>query len=44
MHGVFDERNDFEAGPKTVNDIWKIIPFENYLVTAALTAGRDQKR
>jgi len=36
MHGVFDE-NNFEAGPKTVNDIWGLIPFENYLVTAALT-------
>lgn len=36
MHGVFDERNNFAAGPKTVNDIWKLIPFENYLVTAEL--------
>ena len=38
MHGVFDERNNFVAGPKTVEDIWKLMPFENYLVTAALTA------
>jgi 2',3'-cyclic-nucleotide 2'-phosphodiesterase/3'-nucleotidase len=37
MHGVFDEKNDFIAGPKTVNDIWNLIPFENYLVTADLT-------
>ena len=37
MHGVFDERNNFEAGPKTVNDIWNLIPFENYVVTADLT-------
>ena len=37
MHGVFDDRNNFIAGPKTVNDIWNIIPFENYLVTAELT-------
>jgi 2',3'-cyclic-nucleotide 2'-phosphodiesterase/3'-nucleotidase len=37
MHGVFDERNNFVAGPKTVKDIWDLIPFENYLVTAALT-------
>jgi 5'-nucleotidase / UDP-sugar diphosphatase len=37
MHGVFDERNNFMAGPKTVNDIWDLIPFENYLVTAELT-------
>jgi 2',3'-cyclic-nucleotide 2'-phosphodiesterase/3'-nucleotidase len=36
LHGVFDE-NDFEAGPKTVNDLWELIPFENYVVTAALT-------
>jgi 2',3'-cyclic-nucleotide 2'-phosphodiesterase (5'-nucleotidase family) len=37
MHGVFDERNNFVAGPKTVKDTWDLIPFENYLVTAALT-------
>ena len=37
MHGVFDERNNFSAGPKTVNDIWNLIPFENYIVTAELT-------
>jgi 2',3'-cyclic-nucleotide 2'-phosphodiesterase (5'-nucleotidase family) len=37
MHGVFDERNNFVAGPKTVKDIWDLIPFENYLVTAELT-------
>ncbi len=35
MHGIFEEKN-FEPGPKTVNDIWKLIPFENYLVTATL--------
>lgn len=39
MHGVFDERTNFAVGPKTVNDIWTLIPFENYLVTAALTAN-----
>src|SRR5438128_5749752 len=37
MHGVFDEKNNFVAGPKTVNDIWNLIPFENYVVTAELT-------
>jgi 5'-nucleotidase / UDP-sugar diphosphatase len=37
MHGVFDERNNLVAGQKTVNDIWNLIPFENYLVTAELT-------
>jgi 5'-nucleotidase / UDP-sugar diphosphatase len=38
MHGVFDERNSFVAGPKTIADIWNLIPFENYLVTAELTS------
>ena len=38
MHGVFDERNNFVAGPKTVYDAWNLIPFENSLVTAQLTA------
>jgi len=37
MHGVFDEKNNFVAGPKTVNDIWNLIPFENFVVTAELT-------
>ena len=36
MHGVFEQKN-FEAGAKTVNDIWELIPFENYIVTAILT-------
>jgi 2',3'-cyclic-nucleotide 2'-phosphodiesterase/3'-nucleotidase len=36
MHGVFDEKRDFVAGPKTVNDIWNILPYENYVVTAGL--------
>jgi 2',3'-cyclic-nucleotide 2'-phosphodiesterase (5'-nucleotidase family) len=36
FHGVFDERSDFVAGPKTVNDTWNILPYENYLVTAKL--------
>jgi 2',3'-cyclic-nucleotide 2'-phosphodiesterase (5'-nucleotidase family) len=39
MHGVFNERNNFVAGPKTMKDIWDLIPFENYLVTAQLTPG-----
>jgi 2',3'-cyclic-nucleotide 2'-phosphodiesterase (5'-nucleotidase family) len=38
MHGVFEERNNFVAGPKTVDDAWNLIPFENYVVTAQLTA------
>jgi 2',3'-cyclic-nucleotide 2'-phosphodiesterase/3'-nucleotidase len=36
MHGVFDERSNFVAGPKTVNDIWNVLPYENYVVTAEL--------
>ena len=37
MHGVFDEENDFVAGPKTVSDVWNVLPYENYLVTAELS-------
>src|SRR5581483_3963795 len=37
MHGVFDDKADLIAGPKTVNDVWNIIPFENYIVTAQLS-------
>jgi 2',3'-cyclic-nucleotide 2'-phosphodiesterase/3'-nucleotidase len=38
FHGVFDESRDLSPGPKTVADIWGILPFENYIVTAELTA------
>ena len=37
FHGVFDDGNAFVAGPKTVNEVWNLIPYENYLVTAELT-------
>src|SRR5262249_25210379 len=37
FHGVFDETRDLPPGPKTVADIWNILPFENYVVTAELT-------
>src|SRR6266540_7133514 len=37
MHGTFDDKADLVAGPKTVNDVWKIIPYENYIVTAQLS-------
>ncbi len=37
MHGTFDDKADLIAGPKTVNDVWNIIPFENYIVTAELS-------
>jgi 5'-nucleotidase / UDP-sugar diphosphatase len=36
MHGVFDEKANLVAGPKTVKDIWNVIPYENYIVTAEL--------
>jgi 2',3'-cyclic-nucleotide 2'-phosphodiesterase/3'-nucleotidase len=36
MHGLFDDRDNFVAGAKTVDDVWKILPFENYVVTAEL--------
>jgi 5'-nucleotidase / UDP-sugar diphosphatase len=37
MHGVFDENANLIAGPKTVNDIWNVIPYENYIVTATFS-------
>src|SRR6266545_385726 len=37
MHGVFDEKANLVAGAKTVRDIWNVIPFENYVVTAELS-------
>jgi 2',3'-cyclic-nucleotide 2'-phosphodiesterase (5'-nucleotidase family) len=38
MHGVFDENAKLSAGLTTVNDIWNIIPYENLIVTATLSA------
>ena len=37
MHGVFDENANLVAGPKTVDDVWNVIPYENYIVTAELS-------
>jgi 5'-nucleotidase / UDP-sugar diphosphatase len=37
MHGTFDDKTDLVAGPKTVNDMWNVIPYENYIVTAQLS-------
>ena len=39
MHGVFDENANLTAGTKTVNDIWNVIPYENYIVTAELSSN-----
>ena len=38
MHGVFDENAKLSVGLTTVNDIWNIIPYENLIVTATLSA------
>ncbi len=37
IHGVFDANAQLVAGPKTINDIWNILPYENFIVTAALS-------
>src|SRR5213080_2171204 len=37
MHGAFDDRATLVAGPKTLNDIWNLLPYENYVVTAELS-------
>jgi 2',3'-cyclic-nucleotide 2'-phosphodiesterase (5'-nucleotidase family) len=37
MHGAFDDRAGLVAGSKTLNDIWNLIPYENYIVTAQLS-------
>jgi len=36
FHGLFEE-HAFRKGPKTIGDIWQILPFENFLVTGELT-------
>jgi 2',3'-cyclic-nucleotide 2'-phosphodiesterase (5'-nucleotidase family) len=38
FHGTFDT-GDLQPGPLTVADCWKIIPYENMLVTAEVTAA-----
>lgn len=37
FHGLFDERHAFKKGTKMVGDIWTILPYENFLVTAELS-------
>ena len=37
MHGTFDDKADLVAGTKTVDDVWNVIPYENYIVTAQLS-------
>jgi 2',3'-cyclic-nucleotide 2'-phosphodiesterase/3'-nucleotidase len=36
FHGVFDDKHVFKKGPKTIGDIWRILPYENCLVTGDL--------
>jgi len=36
IHGLFERRRPFEAGEKTVADLWPVMPFENYMMTADL--------
>ena len=38
MHGAFDDKATFAAGPKTLSDIWNLLPYENYIVTGQLCA------
>jgi 2',3'-cyclic-nucleotide 2'-phosphodiesterase/3'-nucleotidase len=40
IHGLFWPKGDVLAGPKTVNDIWEILPFENQVVTADLNPAQ----
>jgi 5'-nucleotidase / UDP-sugar diphosphatase len=40
MHGTFGDNVVLVAGPKTVNDVWNVIPFENYIVTAQLLSDQ----
>jgi 2',3'-cyclic-nucleotide 2'-phosphodiesterase/3'-nucleotidase len=36
FHGLFDE-HAFKKGPKTIGEIWQILPFENFLATSELS-------
>jgi 2',3'-cyclic-nucleotide 2'-phosphodiesterase (5'-nucleotidase family) len=40
FHGLLFPDGSIPAGPKTIRDLWKILPYENYIVTADL--DRDQ--
>ena len=37
FHGLFERQHVFKKGVKTIGDIWEILPYENFLVTAELT-------
>jgi 2',3'-cyclic-nucleotide 2'-phosphodiesterase (5'-nucleotidase family) len=36
LHGLFQDAEPIQPGRLTIADIWKIIPYENFLVTAEL--------
>ena len=36
MHGLFEAKQTLTPGPKTVADIWTILPYENQIVTVDL--------
>jgi 2',3'-cyclic-nucleotide 2'-phosphodiesterase (5'-nucleotidase family) len=38
MHGTFGDKAELVVGPKSLRDVWNVIPFENYIVTAHLSA------
>jgi 2',3'-cyclic-nucleotide 2'-phosphodiesterase (5'-nucleotidase family) len=42
VHGLFDDENPIPRGEFTVEDAWKVIPYENLLVTAELTPSEIQ--
>src|SRR5437764_1764304 len=37
IHGVFDDNAQVIMGPKSIRNIWKILPYENFIVTATLS-------
>lgn len=37
MHGTFNDKPDVGPGIKTVKDVWSVIPYENYIVSAQLS-------
>lgn len=40
VHGLFEQRRDFDQGDKAVADLWPIMPYENFLITAELTPAQ----
>lgn len=37
FHGLFNDTEPFTAGCKTIADVWQVLPYENFIVTAELT-------